>query len=87
MHSYFEIDVNCPKCLNAIIDALSETAGVQEVEAHASKGCLSVRHRLNESAVQSVITSVGRTIEVAGNGELVMGQPHALARHRCSCER
>lgn len=87
MQSYFEIDVNCPTCLNAIIDALSETEGVDKVEGHASDGCLSVIHRLDESAVQSLITSVGRTIEVAGNGEFVMGQSHASARHRCSCPR
>ncbi len=87
MQSYFEIDVNCPKCFNAIIEALTETEGVHAVEGHVSKGCLSVRHRLDEAAVQVLITSVGRTIEVAGNGEFVMGQSHARARHRCNCPR
>ena len=87
MQSYFEIDVNCPICLNAIIDALSATEGVDEVEGHAAAGCLSVVHRLDQSAVQSLITSVGRTIEVAGNAEIVMGNAHVSARHRCDCPR
>ena len=85
VQSYFEVDVNCSKCLNAIIDALSATDGVDEVEAHASKGCLVVKHRLDESAVQALVTSVGHTVEVAGNGELVMGESHARAMHRCNC--
>ncbi|MEJ7798964.1 MAG: hypothetical protein WKF60_00495 [Ilumatobacter sp.] len=85
MQSYFEIDVNCPTCFNAVIAALSETEGVDGVEGHASNGCLSVSHRLDESSLQSLITTVGRTIEVAGNGEFVMGQSHALLRHGCDC--
>lgn len=83
MLSYFETNVNCPSCFNDIVAALTATNGVEDVEGHLSNGCLAVHHVLDEATLQAQITSVGRTIEVAGNGEYVMDQPHARARHTC----
>ncbi|MGA9278264.1 hypothetical protein [Ilumatobacter sp.] len=85
--SHFEIDVNCPTCFNAVLQTLLDTDGVDEVQGHAAHGCVSVTHHIDESQLQSVLTTVGHTIDVAGNGELVMGQAHARPRHRCDCPR
>lgn len=85
MLSYFETDMNCPSCFNRIVAALAATDGVEHVESHSSNGCLSVRHALDEATLLTQITSLGRTIEVAGNGEYVIDRPQVQARHTCDC--
>ncbi len=85
MLSYFETNVNCPSCFNKIVATLTATDGVENVEGHASNGCLAITHVVDEASLRTQITSVGRTIEVAGNGEYVMDQPQAQARHSCDC--
>lgn len=83
MQIYFETDMNCPQCFNATIDAVSKLDGVEEVDGHLAGGCLSVRHSGDEATIRKVIASTGRTIEVASNGETVMGQAEAHVRSEC----
>lgn len=83
MLSYFETDLNCPACFNHVLEALSATAGVDVVEGHSSTSCISVEHRVEESTLRSIITSIGRTNEVADNGEYVMGGPHVVIHANC----
>ncbi len=83
MQSHFEVDVNCPACFNDVIAALSATDGVEVVDGHLANGCVSVTHHVDESDLQSIITGIGRTIELAGNAEYVMGVAHAQAAHTC----
>ncbi|MEJ7798970.1 MAG: hypothetical protein WKF60_00525 [Ilumatobacter sp.] len=83
MQSHFEVDVKCPTCFNDVIAALRATDGVVVVDGHLADGCVSVSHHVDESDLQSIITGVGRTIELAGNGEYVMGEAHTLAAHTC----
>jgi len=85
--SYFETDVNCPACFNDVLDALTSTAGVDDVIGHASKSGISVEHSVDESSLQTVIATVGRTIEVAYNGEQVMGEAHPSTHPLCGCGR
>ena len=85
--SYFATDLNCPSCFNDLLQALSSTVGVEEVVSHSSTGSISVEHRVEESSLQTVITTVGRTIEVAYNGEQVMGEAHPSTRPICGCAR
>jgi copper chaperone CopZ len=83
VQSHFEVDVNCPACFNDVISALRATDGVELVDGHVADGCVSVTHDVDESDLQSIITRVGRTIEMAGNAEYVMGEAHAQAAHTC----
>ncbi len=84
MPSYFDVDVNCPSCFNDVLQALASTDGVDAVEGDISNGCITVTHRVDESSLQSIINQVGRTIELAGNGEYVMAESHVGAAHVCA---
>ncbi len=86
MLSYFETDLNCPSCFNDVLAALSSTDGVDHVEGHSSTSCISVEHGVDESSLRLIITAIGRTNEVADNGEYVMGGAHVNAHATCSCD-
>lgn len=83
MLSFFETNLNCPSCFNDVLHALSATEGVDHVEGHSSTSCISVEHRVEESALRLIITMIGRTDEVASNAEHVMGEAHADAHANC----
>lgn len=87
MLSYFESNLNCPSCFNDVLRALSATDGVDRVEGHSSNACISVEHSVEESSLRSIITLVGRAVEVADNGEQVMGEAHADPHATCKCGR
>lgn len=81
--SLLSIELDCPWCLNATIEALEADPHVSKVTAHSADGCLEVVHRGSVDAVLGTIQSTGRTIQVASNGEAVMAP--AAARVESSC--
>ncbi len=85
MLSYFETNLNCPRCFDEVVAALASTVGVDHVEGHSSTSCISVTHRVEESVLRLVITATGRTNEVADNAEYVMGQAQAAPHSTCRC--
>lgn len=87
MLSSFDTDLNCPWCFNDVIEALSSTVGVDDVRGHFSNGCINVAHRVEESSLETVITTIGRTVEVAYNGEQIMGEAHPSTHPICGCGR
>jgi hypothetical protein len=82
--SLLTIDLNCPWCLNATIDALEADPNVTAVKAHSADGCLEVTHTGSVDRVLRTISSIGHTIEVASNGEAVMAPATALVETRCA---
>lgn len=87
MLSTFEVDLNCPHCLDDIVVALRDQPTVTHVHADMAAGCLSVNHDTDESRLASVITDTGHRIVVAGNGEIVQGDLHAVPRQSCRIHR
>lgn len=81
--TFIDIDVNCPTCFNNVVEALRATPGVNSVGARVSEGCLEVSHEIDEAQLRDIVTRTGRTIEVAGNGEYVMGVASAVTEHNC----
>lgn len=83
--SLLTIDLDCPWCLNATIEALETDPQVTAVRAHSAAGCLEVTHTGAVDGVLRTIESIGHTIEVASNGEAVMAP--ATARVETCCTR
>jgi hypothetical protein len=83
--SLLTIDLNCPWCLNATIEALEADPHVAVVKAHSADGCLEVTHTGAVDGVLRTINRIGHTIEVASNGEAVMAP--ATVRVETSCQR
>ncbi|MFN8038849.1 MAG: hypothetical protein U0Q07_06520 [Acidimicrobiales bacterium] len=83
--SLLTIDLDCPWCLNATIEALRADPHVMLVEAHSAKGCLEVTHTGAVDGVLRTINGIGHTIEVASNGEAVMAP--ATVHVEASCQR
>jgi len=82
--SLLTIDLNCPWCLNATIEALDADPQVTAVKAHSADGCLEITHTGALGGVLHTITSIGQTIEVATNGEAVMAPATARVQTRCT---
>jgi hypothetical protein len=82
--SLLTIDLDCPWCLNATIEALETDPQVTAVSAHSAAGCLEVTHTGTVDGVLRTITSIGHTIEVASNGEAVMAPATASVETSCT---
>lgn len=83
MLTYVTADINCPNCFNDVIEAIAATPGVSTVAPHSAKGCLVVEHELDERVLLATITSIGHTMDIAPNGEIMMGQAHAATVQIC----
>ena len=83
--SLLTIDLDCPWCLNATIEALETDPQVTAVSAHSAAGCLEVTHTGAVDGVLRTINGIGHTIEVASNGEAVMAP--ATVHVEASCQR
>lgn len=81
--SLVAIDLNCPWCLNATIEALEADPQVTVLKAHSADGCLEITHAGALEGILRTITSAGRSIEVSANGEAVMAP--ATARVETCC--
>lgn len=53
-------------------------------EQHSARGCLAIDHDLDEDKLIATITTIGRTIDIAPNGEILMGEAHAA--NVCICD-
>ena len=82
--SLLTIDLDCPWCLNAAIEALETDPQVTAVSAHSAAGCLEVTHTGALDGVLRTIGSIGHTIEVASNGEAVMAPATASVETCCT---
>lgn len=87
MTSSFGVDVNCPYCFDDIVAALRDEPTVTDVHASLSAGCVLVTHDTDEAHLASVITDIGHRVIVAGNGEIVQDQLHAVSCHACRIHR
>jgi copper chaperone CopZ len=87
MVSTFEVDVNCSYCFNDIVSALGELATVTDVQGSMATGCVSITHDGDEPHLADVITDIGHRFVIAGNGEIVQDQLHAVAGHTCHIGR
>jgi hypothetical protein len=83
--SLLSIDLDCPWCFTATMEALEADPQVIHVTAHSADGCIEVTHHDGLEGVLTTINSVGHTIEVASNGEAVMAP--AQARVETACRR
>jgi hypothetical protein len=83
--SLLTIDLDCPWCLNATVEALEADPHVAVVKAHSADRCLEVTHTGTVDGVLRTINSIGHSIEVASNGEAVMAP--ATVRVETSCQR
>ncbi len=72
MISYLTTDSNCPTCFNAMIEAITNSPGVHHVDPHVADGCIAVTHDTDEQRLLEVVAHIGRKVDVAGNGEIVM---------------
>jgi hypothetical protein len=81
------IDLNCPWCLRATIEALEVDPNVAEVRVHSADGCLEVTHTGAVDGVLRTINSIGHTIDVASNGEAVMAPATAHVETGCPHHR
>lgn len=63
---------NCTRCHNAMLVALREREGVERVWSDFSTGCLVIEHEDDPDALVSFVTTAGRAVAVAANGEKVM---------------
>jgi hypothetical protein len=82
--SLLTIDLNCPWCLNATVEALESNPYVAVVKAHSADGCLEVTHTGSVDEVLHTINSIGHTIEVASNGEAVMAPAKVRVETWCT---
>ena len=82
--SLLTIDLDCPWCLNATIEALETDPQVTAVSAHSAAGCLEVTHTGAVDGVLRTVTGIGHTIEVASNGEAVMAPATASVETCCT---
>lgn len=83
MITYVKADINCSTCFNHVIETMSSTSGVTSVDPHVVAGCLAVDHELDEADLLAIITTIGHTLDIAPNGEIVMGQAEAQAITVC----
>jgi len=63
---------NCPWCHNAMLSTLREKEGVRLLRSDFSSGCLVIEHEDDLDALLSLVTTVGRAVAVAANGERMM---------------
>lgn len=63
---------NCARCHNRMLYALRATDRVQRVQSDFSTGCLVIEHDTDPEALVELITTTGRSVAVAANGERVM---------------
>lgn len=82
--SLLTIDLDCPWCLNATIEALESDPQVTAVSAHSATGCLEVIHTGAVDGVLRTVKGIGHTIEVASNGEAVMAPATASVETCCT---
>jgi hypothetical protein len=82
--SLLTIDLDCPWCLNATIEALESDPQVTAVSAHSAAGCLEVIHTGAVDGVLRTVKGIGHTIEVASNGEAVMAPATASVETCCT---
>ena len=82
--SLLTIDLDCPWCLNATIEALETDPQVTAVSAHSAAGCLEVIHTGAVDGVLRTVKGIGHTIEVASNGEAVMAPATASVETCCT---
>jgi hypothetical protein len=82
--SYLSIDLNCPWCLAATVEALEADPRVRALRVHSARGCLEITHTGPVEAVVGIVTSIGHTIEVASNGEAVMAPATAQVTRACT---
>ena len=83
MLTYVTADINCPTCFNQVIETITTTPGIHTVAPHLDKGCLAITHDLDESVLLDTITTIGHTMDIAPNGEIIMGQAHAATVQVC----
>lgn len=83
MLTYVTADINCATCFNQVVETITATPGVHSVAPHLDTGCLVVTHDLDVSDLLATITTVGHTLDIAPNGEIMMGQAHAAAVRAC----
>ncbi len=83
--SQLSIDLNCPWCLAATVEALEADPRVRALSVHSARGCLELTHVGPVDAIFDIITSIGHTIEVASNGEAVMAPASVHVEHGCAC--
>ena len=82
--SLLTIDLDCPWCLNATIEALESDPQVTAVSSHSAAGCLEVIHTGAVDGVLRTVKGIGHTIEVASNGEAVMAPATASVETCCT---
>lgn len=82
--SLLTIDLDCPWCLKATIEALESDPQVTAVSAHSAAGCLEVIHTGAVDGVLRTVKGIGHTIEVASNGEAVMAPATASVETCCT---
>lgn len=87
MISNFEVELNCPYCLDELVAALRHEPTVTDVHTSIAAGCVTVTHDTDESRLSGVIADIGRRISVAENSEIVQGELHAVSRHGCRAHR
>ena len=63
---------NCTWCHNEMLGTLRENVGVRGVQSDFSSGCLIIEHEDDLDALLSLVTTGGRAVAVAGNGECEM---------------
>ena len=63
---------NCTWCHNEMLAALREKEGVRGVQSDFSSGYLVIEHEDNPEALLSLVTTTGRAVAVADNGEREM---------------
>lgn len=85
--SLLTIDLNCPSCFNATVEALEADSHVTTVRAHSAAQCLEVTHTGPVDRVLGTINRMGHTIEVASNGEAVMTPPKVQVQTSCDRHR
>lgn len=87
MVSNFEVDVNCPACLDDLIATLRRQDDVTDVHASVANGCIAVIHDGDESHLAAVIAGTGHRLVVADNAEIVQGELHAVVSGGCRIHR
>jgi len=78
---------NCVLCNTRLLNALRQRKRVQRVYTDFSTGCLVIEHEDDPDALLSLLTSDGRAVALAANGERVMVRLDAHETGRCPVAR
>jgi hypothetical protein len=74
---------NCVLCNARLLSALRQRKRVQRVYTDFSTGCLVIEHDDDPAALLSLLTTDGRAVALAANGERVMVRVEAHETGRC----